>query len=165
MTGPPRPPGEDGGLTHLDESGAARMVDVGAKAVTAREAVAEARVTLSPQVRRAVFDGTLPKGDAAAVVRIAAVMAAKRTSDLIPLCHPLGLDGVDVVVEPTEGGARIEVTARVRARTGVEMEAMTAAAVGALALYDMVKGLDRAAEVEGVRLLRKSGGKSGEWTR
>ncbi len=160
MTG--RPPER---LTHLDEHGAARIVDVGGKPVTAREAVAEALVTLSDEVRRAVFDGSLPKGDATAVVRIAAVMAAKRTGDLIPLCHPLGLDGVDVVVEPTGTGARIEVTARVQARTGVEMEAMTAAAVGALALYDMVKGLDRGAEIAAVRLLRKSGGRSGEWVR
>lgn len=155
----------DEGLTHLDASGAARMVDVGSKDVTVRTAVAEAVVALSARVQEALFSGSLPKGDAVAVVRIAAIMAAKRTPELVPLCHPIGLDSVEVAVERIEGGARIEVTTTVAARTGVEMEAMTAAAVGAVALYDMVKGLDRSAEITAVRLLSKSGGKSGDWAR
>lgn len=152
-------------MTHLTESGEARMVDVGEKPVTARSAIAEAHVTMTRAVREALFEGSLPKGDALGVVRVAAVMAAKRTPDLVPLCHPIGLDAVDVTVEPTEEGARIEVTARVVARTGVEMEAMTAAAIGAVTLYDMIKGLDRGAAIGPVRLLSKTGGKSGDWTR
>lgn len=152
-------------LTHLDERGDARMVDVGAKAVTVRTAVAEAHVGMSREVREALFEGRLPKGDAAAVVRVAAILAAKRTPELVPLCHPIGLDAVEVTLEPTPEGARIEVTTRVEAKTGVEMEAMTAAAVGAVALYDMIKGLDRGAVIGPVRLLRKTGGKSGEWSR
>lgn len=153
------------GFTHLSDAGDARMVDVGAKDVTQRTAVAEAHVTVSDDVRRRLFAGDIPKGDALAVARVAAVMAAKRTSDLIPLCHPIGLDAVDVTIEETGTGARIEVTARVNARTGVEMEAMTAASIGAVTLYDMVKGLDRTASIEAVRLLSKTGGKSGDWHR
>ncbi len=141
------------------------MVDVGAKEITERTAVAEAVVALSPTVQEAVFAGELPKGDALAVVRVAAIMAAKRTPDLVPLCHPIGLDSVTVDVSRVDAGARIEVTARVAARTGVEMEAMTGAAIGAVALYDMVKGLDRSAEILSVRLLSKAGGKSGAWQR
>jgi len=155
----------DDRLTHLDEHGAARMVDVGAKEVTVRIAVAEAHVAMSPRVREALFEGRLPKGDAAAVVRVAAIMAAKRTAELVPLCHPVGLDAVDVRVEPTPEGARIEVTVRVEAKTGVEMEAMTGAAIGAVALYDMIKGLDRGVVVGPVQLLSKSGGRSGDWVR
>jgi cyclic pyranopterin monophosphate synthase len=155
----------DDRLTHLDEHGDARMVDVGAKAVTVRTAVAEAHVAMSRDVREALFEGRLPKGDAAAVVRVAAIMAAKRTPELIPLCHPIGLDAVEVSLAPTPDGARIEVTTRVEAKTGVEMEAVTAAAVGAVALYDMIKGLDRGAVIGPVRLLSKSGGKSGDWSR
>ena len=153
------------GFTHLNEDGDARRVDVGAKAVTLRTAIAEAVVTMAPRVKEALFAGALPKGDALAVVRVAAIMGAKRTPDLVPLCHPIGLDAVDVAVEEIEAGARIEVTTRVAARTGVEMEAMTAAAVAAVALYDMIKGLDRGAEIASVRLLEKSGGKSGDWRR
>jgi cyclic pyranopterin phosphate synthase len=141
------------------------MVHVGDKPVTARRAVAEAVVSLSDEVAAALFSGSLPKGDAIAVVKVAAIMAAKRTSDLMPLCHPIGLDVVDVTVDPVAGGARIVVRCEVAARTGVEMEAMTGAAVGAVALYDMVKGLDRGAEIGPVRLLEKSGGRSGEWQR
>jgi cyclic pyranopterin phosphate synthase len=141
------------------------MVHVGDKPVTARRAVAEAIVSLSDEVAAALFSGSLPKGDAIAVVKVAAIMAAKRTSDLVPLCHPIGLDVVDVTVDPVAGGARIVVRCEVAARTGVEMEAMTGAAVGAVALYDMVKGLDRGAEIGPVRLLEKSGGRSGEWQR
>lgn len=155
----------DDRLTHLDEHGAARMVDVGSKEITQRTAIAEALVRLSPEVQDALFTGALPKGDALAVVRVAAIMGAKRTADLVPLCHPIGLDALDVTVERTANGARIEVTARVEARTGVEMEAMTGASVGAVALYDMVKGLDRGAEIVAVRLLSKTGGKSGDWHR
>lgn len=153
------------GLTHLNEDGDARMVDVGAKEVTVRTAVAEAVVTMAPEVKSALFTGSLPKGDALAVVRVAAIMGAKRAPDLVPLCHPIGLDAVDVGVAEIESGARIEVTTRVAARTGVEMEAMTAAAVGAVALYDMIKGIDLGAEIAFVRLLSKTGGKSGDWRR
>ena len=151
--------------SHLDEQGRARMVDVGGKAVTERRAVAEALVTLTEQTRAAVFAGSLPKGDALATARIAAIQAAKRTADLIPLCHPLPLASVDVEIDATPDGARVVVTATTAARTGVEMEAMTAAAVGALTLYDMVKGLDRGAEIGPVRLVAKSGGASGDWSR
>jgi cyclic pyranopterin monophosphate synthase len=152
-------------LSHLDESGKARMVDVGDKAVTDRTAMAEVVVTMGDDVRAALFSGGLPKGDALAVVRLAAVMAAKRTPDLIPLCHPLALTSVGVEVEEMASGARIVVTAAATARTGVEMEAMTGAAVGAVALYDMIKGLDFGVEIGPLRLLSKSGGSSGEWRR
>lgn len=152
-------------LTHLDDRGNARMVDVGEKQTTSRIAVAEAHVTLSPVIKARLFGGDLPKGDALGVARIAAIMATKQTSSLIPLCHPIPIDGVDVTIDETEHGARIEVTTRTSAKTGIEMEAMTAAAIGAVALYDMVKGIDRGAEVASVRLLHKSGGKSGEWNR
>lgn len=152
-------------FSHLDETGDVRMVDVSAKPETVREAIAESFVTLSPEVRRALFSGRLPKGDALASVRLAAIMAAKKTPELIPLCHPLPLTGITVTVEEVGPGARIVTTVSTTARTGVEMEAMTAAAVGALALYDMVKGLDKGVEIGPVRLLRKSGGKSGTWER
>ena len=152
-------------LSHVGDDGNARMVDVGAKPATRRRAVAEATVALSSTAADALFGGTLPKGDALAVVRVAAIQAAKRTSDLIPLCHPLGLDVVDVDIGRSDEGARIEVRCEVTARTGVEMEAMTGAAVGALALYDMVKAVDRGAAIGPVRLLEKSGGRSGEWRR
>ncbi|MDJ0953091.1 MAG: cyclic pyranopterin monophosphate synthase MoaC [Acidimicrobiia bacterium] len=153
------------GFTHLDDQGNARMVDVGEKSVTARVAVAEAGVRLSAEVREKLFAGDLPKGDALGVARVAAIMAAKQTPNLIPLCHPIAIDGVDVDIQETDTGARVEVTARTTAKTGIEMEAMTAAAIGAVAIYDMVKGLDRSAEIDSVRLLAKSGGKSGDWTR
>jgi cyclic pyranopterin phosphate synthase len=155
----------DESLTHLDEAGHARMVDVSGKNTTARRAVAEAVVEMPESVTEQVFSGTLPKGDAAAVVRVAAIMAAKETPRLIPLCHPIGIDAVTVEVERVSSGARIVVTASTAGRTGVEMEAMTAAAVGALALYDMVKGLERGVEIGPVRLLSKSGGRSGVWER
>ena len=151
------------GFTHLDEQGNARMVDVGSKDVTLRVAVAEADVIITPDVRQRLFSGDLPKGDALGVARVAAIMAAKPA--LIPLCHPIAIDGVDVEIEETAEGARLQVTARTSARTGIEMEAMTAAAIGAVAIYDMIKGLDRGAAVGGVRLLHKSGGKSGDWNR
>ncbi len=152
-------------FTHLTEDGDVHMVDVGAKAETDRVAVAEAVVTLAPATTDALFGGDLPKGDALATVRIAAIAGTKRTPDLIPLCHPIALTNVEVAVERVEAGARIEVTARTTGRTGVEMEAMTGASVGALTLYDMVKGIDRGAEIGPVRLLAKSGGRSGEWRR
>jgi cyclic pyranopterin monophosphate synthase len=152
-------------FAHLNEEGDARMVDVGGKDVTVRVAVAEAHIAISPEIKKRLFGGDLPKGDALGVARVAAIMATKRTPSLIPLCHPIPIDGVDVTVAETGQGARIEVTTRTSAKTGIEMEAMTGAAVGAVALYDMIKGLDRGAEVTAVRLLHKSGGKSGEWNR
>jgi cyclic pyranopterin phosphate synthase len=152
-------------LSHLDDQGRARMVDVSAKPETERTATAEACITMSATTRDAVFAGTLPKGDAVAVARVAAITGAKRTPDLIPLCHPLPLTGVHAAVEPTESGARIVVTASTVGRTGVEMEAITGAAIGAVTLYDMIKGLDRGAEIGPIRLLAKRGGASGEWTR
>jgi cyclic pyranopterin phosphate synthase len=141
------------------------MVDVGGKSPTDREATAESLVTMLPETRSALFSGDLPKGDAVAVARLAAIGGVKRTADLVPLCHPLMVTGIDVVVDPVDRGARLEVTVRTTGRTGVEMEAMTGAAVGAVALYDMIKGVDRGAEIGPIRLLAKSGGRSGEWRR
>ena len=152
-------------FSHLDDRGQARMVDVSAKAETVRCATAEAVVTMDPATVAALFAGTLPKGDALALIRVAAINGAKRTPDLVPLCHPLPLTGVTVEVTPLAGGARIVVTAGTVGRTGVEMEAITGAAVGAITLYDMIKGMDRSAEIGPVRLLAKSGGASGDWTR
>jgi cyclic pyranopterin phosphate synthase len=155
------------GLTHLDPEGSARMVDVGDKPVTERRAVARAVVRMSPATAAAVAEGDAPKGDVLGVARIAGIQAAKRTGELIPLCHPLGLDHVDVdaVVDAKAGTVTLTVEASVAARTGVEMEAMTAAAVAALTVYDMVKGLERGVTVEEVALLEKSGGRSGAWRR
>jgi len=141
------------------------MVDVGGKPTTVRVAVAEAFVSMAPETSVKLFADRLDKGDALATVRLAAIQATKRTSELIPLCHPLPIDRVTVEIEAVESGARLEVLVGVEAKTGVEMEAMTGAAVGALTLYDMIKGIDRSACVETVRLLSKSGGKSGEWRR
>ena len=152
-------------LSHMDEAGNVRMVDVGDKAPTARRAVAEATVLMSRATRERLFADDLPKGDAVATVRIAAIQGAKRTSSLIPLCHPLPIESVSVNIVPTPDGAVIAVTATVTAKTGVEMEAMTGAAVGAVALYDMIKGIDRGSHIGSVRLLEKSGGRSGEWRR
>ena len=155
------------GLTHLDDQGAARMVDVGAKEITARRAVARAVVRLAPETAAAVAAGDAPKGDVLGVARIAGVQAAKRTVELLPLCHPIGRDHVDVDAEldAAEGTVTLTATAAVTARTGVEMEAMTAAAVAALTVYDMVKGLERGVTIESVELIAKSGGRSGDWTR
>ena len=139
------------------------MVDVGTKEPTRRRAEAQADVTMSPQTRDLVFGGGLPKGDAVAVVRLAGIMAAKRTAELVPLCHPLQLTNVGVEVEPTETGATIAAVAESVGVTGVEMEAMTAAAVASLALYDMVKGVERGVTIGPVRLTQKLGGRSGEW--
>lgn len=152
-------------LTHLDDEGNARMVDVGAKQPTHRVAVAEALVVMSPDTADAFFGGTLPKGDALATARVAGIMGAKRTPDLIPLCHPIELTAVSVHVEPANVGARIVATTETFGKTGVEMEAMTAVAVAALTVYDMVKGIERGVRIQDVRLLSKRGGKSGEWNR
>jgi cyclic pyranopterin phosphate synthase len=152
-------------LTHLDDQGAARMVDVGAKEVTARRAVARAVVRMAPATAAAVAAGDAPKGDVLGTARIAGIQAAKRTGDLIPLCHPLPLDHVDVAAEVFDDRVEIEATASVTARTGVEMEAMTAAAIAALTIYDMVKGMDRSVTVERIELVEKSGGRSGHWVR
>jgi cyclic pyranopterin monophosphate synthase len=152
-------------LSHLDAEGSVHMVDVGGKEATARIAVAEATVAMARGTRERLFNGDLPKGDALATIRIAAIQGAKRTPDLVPLAHPLPIESVSVDVMPTEEGARITVTASVTAKTGVEMEAMTGAAVGAIALYDMIKGVDRDAVITTVRLLEKRGGKSGDWAR
>jgi len=154
-------------LTHLDDEGAARMVDVAAKPVTDRRAVARAVVRMAPRTAATVAAGDAPKGDVLGVARIAGIQAAKRTGELIPLCHPIGLDHVDVdgVIDAAAGTVTLTATTRVSARTGVEMEAMTAAAIAALTVYDMVKGLDRSVTVECVELLEKSGGRSGDWAR
>ena len=148
-------------LTHLDESGNARMVDVGDKAVTTRTATARALVRMSPQTAGAIVAGDAPKGDVLGTARIAGIQAAKRTSELIPLCHPLPLDkiGVELEVDADAGVVTITTTARVTARTGVEMEALTAASVAALTVYDMVKGIEQGVEIAEVALLAKTGGK------
>lgn len=152
-------------LTHLDDQGRPRMVDVGDKEATPRRAVAEALVVMSRETRQRLFDGDLPKGDALAVVRIAAIQGAKRTADLVPLCHPIPIDAIEIDIEPTEEGARLLVEVAVHGKTGVEMEAMTGAAVGSVTLYDMIKGVDRSASIGPIRLLSKSGGRSGDWVR
>jgi cyclic pyranopterin monophosphate synthase len=154
-------------LTHLDEHGDARMVDVGGKPVTERRAVARAVVQMTPETARIVAACDAPKGDVLGVARIAGIMAAKRTGELIPLCHPMGLDHVDVdgTVDVDAGTVTITASASVTARTGVEMEAMTAASVAALTVYDMVKGVERGVAIEEVVLLEKSGGASGTWQR
>ena len=154
-------------LTHLDAQGTARMVDVGDKPATDRRAVARAVVKMSPDTAAKVKAGDAPKGDVLGTARIAGVLAAKRTGELIPLCHPLGLDHVDVdaVVDAAAGTVTLTAEARVTARTGVEMEAMTAASVAALTVYDMVKGIERGVEIASVALLEKSGGRSGTWRR
>jgi cyclic pyranopterin monophosphate synthase len=152
-------------LTHLDESGAARMVDVSGKDVTTREAVAGGRVLVSADVVALLRGEGVPKGDAIAVARLAGIMAAKQTSSLIPLCHPLALSSVAVDLEVADEAVDITATVRTADRTGVEMEALTAVAVAGLAVIDMVKAVDKRAVITDVRLLRKSGGKSGEWTR
>ena len=152
-------------FAHLSSSGEARMVDVSSKDVTARTATAAARVLVSPQCVAALRDGSIPKGDALAVARIAGVMAAKRTADLVPLCHPLFLSGVDVTAEVVDSGVELTATVKTTERTGVEMEALTAVCVAGLAVIDMIKAIDRAAVITDVRVLAKSGGRSGEWSR
>lgn len=160
------PPGSDGRkLTHLDDAGAAHMVDVSGKDASKRTAVAAGALLTRADVVAMIASGGLPKGDALATARIAGIMAAKRTSDLVPLCHQLALTGVDVDFEV--GDERVDITATVRTtdRTGVEMEALTAVSVAALTLYDMIKAVDPAASIDGIRVLRKDGGKTGTWSR
>jgi cyclic pyranopterin monophosphate synthase len=152
-----------GKLTHLDATGAAHMVDVSAKASTVREAVAEGQISMSADALAAIRDGTTKKGDVLATARIAGIMAAKKTSDLIPLCHPLMLTKVAVDFTFEEQGIRVTALARLNGQTGVEMEALTAASIALLTLYDMAKALDKSMIISGVRLLSKSGGKSGDW--
>jgi cyclic pyranopterin phosphate synthase len=154
-------------LSHVDRSGRPRMVDVSAKPVTARRAVAEAIVTMSAETLSLVIDGGGAKGDVLGVAELAGVMGGKRTSELIPLCHPLPLTDLQVSITPDRaaGGVRIRAEAATTGQTGVEMEAMTAASIAALTVYDMVKGVERGVTIGTVRLVSKSGGKSGEWTR
>lgn len=149
--------------THIDAAGNARMVEVGDKAVTRRSATAEGWVRLGAETLAVLREGRARKGDVLGVAQIAGIQAAKRTGDLIPLCHPIGLDGVDVTLDVTDEGVHIRATVRCTARTGVEMEALTAVTVAALTVYDMLKSVERGMRIEGVRLLEKSGGRSGTW--
>ena len=159
-----QPPESKGNLSHLDQEGRARMVDVGWKEPTARVAVAKGSVHMRPETLRLIQQGQVEKGDVLTVARIAGVMGAKRTSELIPLCHPIPLDQVTVDLEPDDSGSAVHITATARttAKTGVEMEAMTAVSVAALTIYDMCKGVDRAIRIDAVRLVSKRGGKSGD---
>ncbi|MBP7818203.1 MAG: cyclic pyranopterin monophosphate synthase MoaC [Phenylobacterium sp.] len=152
-------------LTHIDETGRANMVDVSAKAVTAREAIAEGFVRMSPETLALALSGDAKKGDVRATAEIAGIMAAKKTADLIPLCHPLALSKIEVRVEPGEGGLAVTAKVRTSGQTGVEMEALTAVSVACLTVYDMLKAADKAMTIEAVRLMEKSGGKSGDWKR
>ena len=150
-------------LTHLDEDGAAHMVDVSDKQVTRRSATAEGRIVMTTEVLAAITQGDLPKGDAIAAARIAGIMAAKKTGELIPLCHPLGLEAVSIEFHPEDDALRVVATASLNGKTGVEMEALTAASVALLTLYDMGKALDKGMRIDGIRLIAKTGGKSGDW--
>jgi len=150
-------------LTHLDDAGAAHMVDVSAKAVTKREAIAAGHIAMSPEALAAIREGALAKGDALAVARVAGIMAAKRTSELVPLCHPLPISSVSVDFQFADTGIDCTVTAVTTGQTGVEMEALTAVSVALLTLYDMGKAIDRGMTIGGIRLLAKSGGRSGDW--
>jgi cyclic pyranopterin phosphate synthase len=154
-------------LTHLDEAGRARMVDVGDKQATHREAIAHGRIRMQPETLRRALAGDLPKGDVRAIAEIAGVMAGKRTSDLIPLCHPLALTSLRVDVKPDEAipGFLVSARARVTGQTGVEMEALTAVSVACLTLYDMLKALDRGMTIEGIEVAEKHGGASGSYVR
>jgi cyclic pyranopterin monophosphate synthase len=154
-------------LTHIDESGSARMVDVGSKEPTARRAVADARLRMAPETAEAIEDRDTPKGDVIGTARIAGIQAAKRAGELIPLAHPLPLTHVDVEIRVTAAEGLVEIVAEAKtvAQTGVEMEAMTACAIAALTVYDMVKGLERGVAIERIQLREKSGGRSGEWRR
>lgn len=150
-------------LTHLDEQGKAHMVDVGGKADTHRVAVAEGRIAMSGAALAAIRDGTVPKGDVLAAARIAGIMAAKKTAELIPLCHPLALDAVTVDFVLEDQGVKATASASLTGRTGVEMEALTAVSLALLTIYDMAKAVDKGMEISGVRLIEKRGGKSGHW--
>ena len=154
-------------LSHIDKAGAARMVNVGAKAVTARVAIAEGAVVMKAATLDLIVSGNAKKGDVIATARIAGIMAAKRTHELIPLCHPIALSSVTVDIEPDAAlpGLRVRATTKVAGQTGVEMEALTAVSVACLTIYDMAKAVDRGMEITGVRLLEKRGGKSGAWKR
>lgn len=152
-------------LTHIDETGRANMVDVSEKAVTSREALAEGFVRMDAATLTLALSGDAKKGDVRATAEIAGIMAAKKTSDLIPLCHPLALSKVEVRVEPGEGGLAVTARVRTTGQTGVEMEALTAVSVACLTVYDMLKAADKAMTIENVRLLTKTGGKSGDWVR
>lgn len=150
-------------LTHLDEAGAARMVDVSGKRVTERTATAEGRIRMSTEAARAIRESNVAKGDVLATARVAGIMAAKRTAELIPLCHPLPIGGVTLDLSIDDSGVSATATVRTAYVTGVEMEAMTAVSVALLTVYDMAKAIDKATVIEGVRLLSKTGGKSGDW--
>src|SRR5690242_15950960 len=150
-------------LTHLDSSGAARMVDIAAKPVTHREAVATGRITMSAEAARAIRDGAVAKGDVLAVARVAGIMAAKKTAELIPLCHPLPLTRVAIDLACDETGVTATATCATDAKTGVEIEALTAVSVTLLTIYDMAKAIDKAMTITNIRLLTKTGGKSGDW--
>lgn len=150
-------------LSHLDDAGNAAMVDIFAKNATVREAVAEGRITMSAEALAAIRDGAVKKGDVLATARIAGIMAAKKTSELIPLCHPLALSKVAVDFEFEDDGIRVTALARLTGQTGVEMEALTAASMALLTIYDMAKAIDKGMVISGLRLLSKSGGKSGDW--
>ncbi len=152
------------GLTHLDANGAARMVDIGDKAATSREAVAEGRIAMAPEAARAIAAGAVAKGDVLAVARVAGIMAAKRTSDLIPLCHPLALTRVTIDFSVEADGIAVTATCACTGATGVEMEALTAAGVALLTIYDMAKAIDKTMVIGDLRVRAKSGGKSGDWT-
>jgi cyclic pyranopterin phosphate synthase len=152
-------------LTHVDETGAARMVDVSGKPASVRRAVAAGRVRTTAEVVGLLRSGAVPKGDALAVARLAGIMGAKRTPDLVPLCHPIALHSVSVDLTVVDDGVEITAVTKTADRTGVEMEALTAVATAGLALVDMIKAVDPAASVDGVRVLRKEGGKTGEWVR
>lgn len=154
-------------LTHLDARGRVRMVDVGAKGVTRREAIARGAISMEPATLVAILGGTLKKGEALAAARIAGIMAAKRTHELIPLCHQLPLESIEVDFRPNEAESSLEIQTRTvtQARTGVEMEALVAASAAALTIYDMAKAIDRGMMIGGIRLIRKSGGRSGEFLR
>ncbi len=152
-------------LTHLDADGSAHMVDVGGKAVTQRVATATGRITMSPEARAAIRDGLVKKGDVLAVARVAGIMAAKRTSDLIPLCHPLPLTRASIEFAFEETAIRVHATAATDGKTGVEMEALTAASTALLTIYDMAKAIDKTMVIEGICVLEKHGGKSGDWVR
>ncbi len=151
------------GLTHLGDDGSARMVDVSAKAVTSREAVATGHIAMSEEAAIAIAQGLVKKGDVLAVARVAGIMAAKRTADLIPLCHPIALTSVTIDFDLETLGVTVKATAKTAGQTGVEMEALTAASTALLTIYDMAKAIDKAMVISGVRLLTKTGGKSGDW--
>lgn len=152
-------------LTHLDDAGSARMVDVGAKPITAREATARGRITMTPAAARAIRDGAVAKGDVLAVARVAGIMAAKRTSDLIPLCHPLPITRAALDLRVEDDGVTATATVATDAKTGVEMEALTAVTVALLTVHDMAKAIDKMMVIGDVRVIAKSGGKSGDWER